>query len=334
MASSYLKTYFKVLITILLVIGLVNFMVDPLWYWQGNQLTGRNLPWNERITKTNLLLKNKKDYDCLLLGTSRATLFKTSFLKQNECFNYSLSGGKLEEIVNYGQYAQRKGAKPTKLYIEIDPNSFNRRSQPKAFPEVTDPLPAYQAYFFSLNTFWLSVRSLTGLHSYRRMYDRKFQGRLADDVPEYEPEFAVENEDHQGCDFERIQLYQQLKQLYPQATFVGFVPPLSAWYVYNNQYANGLLNCQLAGIHQLTNLFEAVYDFSIPSVLTTQTANTYDGNHYYPKVYQHVADVLEGRRSDFGIKVNDYALENYWQLYITQIKAFLEQAGKPELWKG
>jgi hypothetical protein len=334
MIRSYLKLYFTVLLTILLAVGLLNCLIDPLWYGKGNQLTGVNPPWNERIAKTNLFLQDAQSYDCLLLGTSRATLLNTTFLQNNHCFNYAFSGGKLEELVNYAAYIQQKQVHPVKVYVEIEPSSLNRRSQARTFAAVTDPAPRYQTYFFSLNTFWLSLKTIFQLYPYARLYGPNFQVQLSEDIPRYEPEFSVENEDHKGCAPRRIQLYQRLQQIFPEASWVGFVAPVSAWRVYNEQYANGLLACQLQGIHQLSGFFDAIYDFSVPSVLTQKTNNTYDGNHYYPAVFQTVADVLEGRQTEFGVNVNQYALSEYQTLYKRGIQAFLARLDEEERWRG
>lgn len=334
MINSYLKVYFTVLLTIMLSIGWFNSLIDPLWYGKGNQITGINPPWNERIAKTNLWLQNYKSYDCFVIGTSRATLLNTSFLKDNRCFNYSFSGGKLEELVNYAEYIKQKEINPAKVYVEIEPSSLNRRSQAREFQAVQDPAPMYQTYFFSLNTLWLSLKTVIRLYPYARLYDQNFQVQLSDDIPDYEPEFSVENEDHNGCDLKRVQLFGRLKELFPDASVIGFVAPVSAWRVYNTQYANGLLDCQLTGVHQLSGVFDAIYDFSIPSAITAKTDNTYDGNHYYPAVFQKVADVLEGRRSRFGINVNQYALSDYKALYGRGIKAFLARVDAEERWRG
>lgn len=330
MATSYLKTYFAVLLVIFLVIGLVNFTVDPLWYGRGNLITKINPPWNERIAKTNLLLQNPQAYDCLILGTSRATLLNSSFLQHNRCFNYAFSGGKPEELLNYSEYVKRKHIEPIKVYVEIEPDSLNRKSEIEPFREVADPLPMYQTYLFSFNTFWLSLKTLTGQYDYARVYDQNFQVQLAEDIPRYDPELDIENEDHLGCDPTRLQFYQSLRQLFPKATLIGFVAPVSAWRVYNTQYANGLLNCQLASIHQLTDVFDQLYDFSVPSAITERTDNTYDGNHYYPAVFQRIAAVMEGRATGFGFNVEDYALADYKTLYQNRMKAFLAEISDPK----
>lgn len=335
-ANSYLKLYFAVIATILLFVGGVNFLVDPLWYGAGNHLTGINLPWNERIAKTNQFLKHVDDYDCLIFGTSRTTLLNSDALKHNRCFNYSFGGAKIEELVTYANYAKQQGAQPTKVYLEVDPESFNRRKNPQVFSEVSQPLPAYRAYFFSFNAFLLSIRTLAGGYDFPRLYDRQFQVRLAKNIRRYEPIFALENVRNYGCDLDRIDFYRALRQAFPNAQFIGFIAPKSAWRLYSEQYGNGLLNCQLAGIYQLarTNQYAAIYDFAVPSKLTTRTDNTYDGTHYYPNVLDQVANVLEGRQSSPGIRVNQDSLETYQQLYAVQLREFLAKAGQSNLWRG
>ena len=73
--KSYLKIYLPLVTTILVLAGAINWLIDPLWYNKGNRITGRNFSFNERISKTNLLLNSDtRTYDCLILGSSRTTL--------------------------------------------------------------------------------------------------------------------------------------------------------------------------------------------------------------------------------------------------------------------
>lgn len=331
----YLKTYFTIVVLILVTVGLCNSAIDPLWYGQGNRITGINPPWNERISRTNLFLQHPPDqFNCLLFGTSRTTLLHTTAFKQHRCFNYSLSGAKTEEFVTYGQYIRQKGAKPERIYVEIDPDELNAKREPRSLPAVTDPMPLYKAYFFSMDTLRLSLRTLEQDYPSVRLYDRNFQGILAEDTPKYQPKFESEADDPKQCDLSRLQLFQQLRQTFPEAKFVGFVSPVSVWYLFNKSYSPGLLNCQLEGIHRLTQIFDQVYDFAVPSALTRQTDNTYDGNHYYPSVFDRVVAVLEGRQSDIGILVNHYSLTDYQQRYAISLKDFLIRAGKRSFWRG
>jgi hypothetical protein len=332
--KSYLKTYFTVLLGILLLVGTINLAVDPLWYLSGNHLTGVNLPWNERITKTNLLLQEPDhQYNCLLFGTSRSTLLDTALLTNHQCFNYSFSSGDPEEFVNYAKYAKEEGIQPVQIYVEIEPKDLSERRNPETYEAVNDPIPIYQAYLFSLDVLRLSIDTLFSDDAFRRVYDRNFRGRVDEDAPEYRPEFKVE-EDKRTCDLSRIRPFQELKQVFPDAKMVGFVAPMSAWYVYNTRYSPGLLACQLEGLYQISQLVDAMYDFSVPSPTTIRTDNTYDGNHYYPSVYETVVAVLEGRRSDFGMHINEYNLDDYRRQYFAKLREFLQQAGEGDRWKG
>lgn len=338
--KAYLNTYFKVLITIILAIGLLNYLVDPLWYHAGNWLTSINPPWNERVAKTNLYLQHPEQYNCLIFGTSRATLIHTEAFKQHKCFNYSFSGGKIEEIVSYADYIKQKGTKPAIVYVEVEPSKLNESSEDSYLTaKDIQPAPLYQTYFFSMNTLFLSLKTVLGLYDYSRLYNQDFQITLSQEIPEYEPELIEPEEleeakDWEECKLERVKSYQVLKQKFPDAEFVGFVAPISAWRVFNAMYAEGLLKCQLAGAHQIASLFNHFYDFAIPSPITTRTDNTYDGNHYYPQVFQEVARTLEGQVSTFGVDVKQYPLAEYQNLYLNRLQQFLQQIGAGDRWQG
>jgi hypothetical protein len=333
--GKYLRTYLLTVLALLAVIGLVNVWIDPLWYFQGNRFSQINPPWNERIAKTNLYLRTHQNYDCLLLGTSRSTLFDTANFEQNRCFNYSFSGAKVEEYGNYLRYIAEKGIKPRQIYLEIEAESFNQRRQPDAFVPVLDPMPVYRAYLFSANALSLSLRTIRADYSFYRLYDQNFRGRPADTVPDYQPKFQQQYQ-IKACDPARITLYQTIRQTFPQAKLIGFIAPVSAWYLFNESYQNGLVNCQLAGIHQVAGFFDQLYDFAVPSALTTRTDNTYDGNHYYPRVYKRIAAVLEARpnAADLGVNVKTISLADYQALYATRLSQFLSRVGEGQLWRG
>src|SRR4051812_1404186 len=83
----------------LTVVMVVNLLVDPLWYFSGNQVTGKNLFFNEREAKVNQYLKVSDQFDCILLGASSATTLNVADIDKLKCFNFSFSGGTLEEFL-------------------------------------------------------------------------------------------------------------------------------------------------------------------------------------------------------------------------------------------
>src|SRR5438067_12063400 len=77
----------------------INCLVDPLWYLNGNRVGGINYPFNERLTKLVRLLPRLQDYDCLILGTSRATLLPEQQITQHRCVNLASSDGQVSEYL-------------------------------------------------------------------------------------------------------------------------------------------------------------------------------------------------------------------------------------------
>jgi hypothetical protein len=329
----YLKTYFTVTSLLVSSIGAVNVAVDPLWYRQGNKLTHVNMTFNERLTKTNQFLKSdRQKYDCLIFGSSRVTLLGNKTFKNNRCFNYAFAAAKPEEIAEYAEYAKERGANPKIVYVGIDRFNFHPENQKQYIPqvEVQEPPPLYQSYLFSLDTLVFSFKTIAGIAPGERYYDRNLRIRVFGDLPKYEPKLTNERSQEQ-CSTTRLKYYRQIRKTFPNAKIVAYVPPISAWELFNNSYARGLMDCDLEVIHEASKSFDVTYDFSYPSALTTRTDNNYDGSHYYPYVHQELAKILEGKPSDLGIRVNEYSLNEYQQFYRSKLKEFLQKQGKGDL---
>lgn len=331
---AYLKTYLTMVSTLISFIGVLNLAVDPLWYTQGNKLNPINVPYNERLTKTNLLLhSDRRKYDCLIFGSSRVTLLNSKALKNNVCFNYSFSAGTAEEFVKYAEYVKEKGVNPQKIYVGIDAYNFtfDKKTALKNKVEVAEPKPAYQSYLFSLDTLQLSLKTIFRLNTEIRFYDQDFQGKVFDNAPKYKPEF-VDKKTQEKCNFSRIAYYKQIRHIFPNAKIVGYVPPISVWKLFNESYARGLLDCKLQAIYEASKSYDITYDLSYPSEITTVTYNTYDGSHYYPDVNNQIAQVLEGKLSNLGIRIHQYDLNEYQQFHKSKLKEYLYKEGEGKRW--
>lgn len=331
---SYLRTYFTVASVLLLSVGAINLTIDPLWYGQGNKLTKFNTAFNERLTKTNSLLNSdKQKYDCLIFGSSRLTLLNSKAFKKNTCFNYAFSLGTVEEFIKYGEYAKEKGINPKKIYVGIDSFNFNlnKKMEFKHKVEVAEPKPIYQSYLFSTDILRTSLKIITHHFSSSILYDENFQGIVSEKAPKYKPKFSDKISNNK-CDFYRISYYRQISKIFPNAEIVGYVPPTSAWRLFNVNYAGGTLNCELQGIYEASKSFDASYDFSYPSEITTRIDNTYDGIHYYPEVHDRIAKILEGERSSLGVRIHQYSLEEYQQFHRAKLKEFLQKEGEGKRW--
>jgi hypothetical protein len=73
--------------------------------------------------------------------------------------------------------------------------------------------------------------------------------------------------------------YEALHAIFPQALFVGYAPPISAWAIAEYQRI-GWLRSYTGALWRVAGVFDRFTDYSVPSPLTRDPANTYDGTHY------------------------------------------------------
>ncbi len=326
-------------ITFILVgtVGGINWLVDPLWYSRGNILTGKNLAFNERITKSNVFLrtKDKVNYDCVILGSSRVIALRASSFQDNKCFNYALKGGEIEDFVDYAQFLKETGLNPQKVYIGVDGLNFVAKNRQKREPfdintvATQSPLQAY----LSADVFTFSLMTLLGISpDPGNYYDRNFEPVDFDNPPKYQPAF-YKSLPPQQCDLSIVQPFADLRKIFPNAEFIGYVPPRSAWSMINDTYGRDLMDCYLQAFHQLSQTYDAMYDFSVPSEITKNPDHTFDGSHYSVKTNDKIAAILQGKEENFGLRVDKYSFEDYRRLYLGEIRKFLAENNQLQRWK-
>lgn len=260
-----------------------NVLVDPLWYFKGNQLGQVNYAFNERLTKINRLEPHLSRYDCVIFGDSRITLLPEQKIEGHRCFNLAFSAGKGEEFLAYAQYLQARGFAPKLVIVGLSISEYRAHVGGPNIPDFISsrtPPPGALPQYLSIDTLDYSWRTLFGKSPIDRVYDRDFHCHVAAGATHYDP--AVPIRDLKSGPFtglERIELMRQLRATFPQARWVGYTPPISAWAIAAYRDMDWLGDYTHA-IHAVSHVFDTYYDFSVPSDMTVEPANTYDGTHY------------------------------------------------------
>lgn len=314
----------------------INFIVDPLWYHQGNMLTGVNFAFNERQAKMNQLLRNAASYDCLIIGSSRSTLLPASEFGSYRCFNLSFSGGQIGEFLAFAEYIRDAGIRPKLLIIGVDGFNFlEGQTDPFSIPDyITQKKvpPGFIKTYLSVDSLLLSWRTLRGKSPLPRYYNNRFEALIRDDAPPFRPEISLEAEglkraDTKQRDVRRFQpkksdLYKKLISIFPGARSIAYVPPVSAWHI-DAMEKNGSLQSYLDALYVTSRHFDVLIDFSIPSGITWQTNNTYDGSHYSVLVNRQIAYRLLARdRTGWGVNLNELDKQTYSRYYKEAITNF------------
>ncbi len=301
----------------------LNTLLDPLWYLQGNQLEGLNYMFDERLSKTNQYLKHypQQEYNCIIFGSSRTTLLNESLLKKPyHCFNFSFSGGRIEEFIAFGKWLKQRGEIPDYLILGIDDFNFFNLQTPLNVPDFiqSQTLPPSMFYsYISLDALFMTIRLLLHDEYNPKIYNHDFIGTVVENPPDYTPRIETIE---RTVRHKAVQDYQELHNLFPDVTIIGYVPPVSSWITASK--TDKELNFFLDGIYTISQFLDAMYDFSIPSSVTSNPANTYDGSHFFPFVQRKITSTLNGDLKSFGLQVQLFSREEYKQLYHQRISRF------------
>jgi len=311
----------------------VNLLVDPLWFLRGNVVTGMNFAFNERVAKMNRFLPRMKEYDCVIIGSSRATLLPERQIQGHRCFNLAFSGGRINEFLLYAAYLRARGFAPSLLIIGVDPYNFFGPMPDPDMPDFirtgSDP-PSLLRSYLSLDALGFSIRELEGDSPHHRYYDRDLNCRILPRAHEYRPPRVLTPlPAHSLADVERAALYVRLRGMFPTARAIGYVPPVSAWTIARLSLG-GDLDGYLTALGRIAPAFDEFLDFGIPSTITATPTDTYDGSHYSEAVNARIAAALQTERPDPGVDWHREDLEAIAALYrerLDQLVLGLGRAG-------
>lgn len=301
----------------------INLLFDPLWYNSGNQLEGLNYMFDERLSKTNQYLKRRSShsYNCIIFGSSRTTLLNESLLRDPyRCFNFSFSGGRIQEFVAYAKWLKSRKANPTYIILGIDDFNFAPQKKELNIPDFikhnSDPPNIFYSYF-SLDALDMSFRLFSHSGSDPRVYDQEFLGTVVENPPKYRPTLRINK---QTLRKDAVKDYQDFQAVFPHSVFIGYIPPVSSWAIASKSQEG--LDFFLQSVFAISSFFDAMYDFSIPSEVTNNPDNTFDGSHYFPFIQSKITKSLNNERMEFGINVKKFSKEAYIQMYRDQVQNF------------
>lgn len=340
MYKTWIKTFFGVFGTALLLVMLFNAVEDPMLVLPFTHKLNNRLRFiNERQQKTNLLyfshFYGQKDYDGIILGSSRSNgLAAEAFAPEYQVFNYAAAASRPSEAVSYLQFAQEVHGRPLRLIIIgldfMSSSGAKSKSRTKGIPVVyTQDVkkPFYVlANLMNLKAFHLSTRILrANLHPTKNAY---FE-RRANTTVEYQYPSAQETADefnktleiykgiyqsyHYNPDYKQILL--EIKNTFPQADFKIFTTPVSVPQLQMLKDA-GLLESYKTWLSDIVDVFGEVTHFMDENPVTQNYPYYfYDSHHTNGKGLALMALRLQGKTDGvpdgFGKVLNRNNLPGY-----------------------
>jgi len=304
--------------------GLLNYLVDPLWFFGGDKLAPRNFPWDERTARVAHFMAGKRNYDCYIFGASRVGMLNFKNVPGHDCFMVSFEYATPSELVAYAKYIkQRAEREPTLVMVGIEDANFIDQLDPHALadPVRDNKTPHFWEYYFSGDVAKWSFKTVLNLAPKPRYYAQDLTGRIRADAGTL-PILRIKMEPGQKLhmSLKNVPEFANFRTLFPKAHLVAFATPVASARI--RQYQSwGILPDYLAALHATAAHFDEMYDFSIPSEITSDPKLTYDGSHYQPAVYDRIVQALAQHEPSFGIRISGHSLAETEAQYWDRLKA-------------
>lgn len=316
------KAFFQLILFCVLILGSVgtfNTVVDP--FGDSKYISSVYKPLvNERIYKYDDFFRKKKDieFETVFIGSSTSLQFDPEQIPKLKSYNLSVSNLRLQEAFYLIQEAHtKKGIK--KIIYGVGFSDFNKNfdglnTNAKflfSTPRTVSPL--------SFETLQLSVKTLRnflndkqqGHFSKKGMLLEPQRDKLRAENPAY---FSDENWSNDvkkrfeflfqssGADFElnenALSYLKKLKYYCEKngIELITFIPPVSVEFFKKIGEQEKLFTDYLRIKKELSNIFGGIWDFSEPSIVTTDRSNFYDSVHADKKIYRAILETIISRR--------------------------------------
>lgn len=324
----YMTTIALLVASVLGAMGTLNYLVDPLWFFGGNKVQPRNFSWDERIARLARFTASNRDFDCYIFGASRVGMMSEYAFPNHKCFMVSFENASPRELIAYAQYLKQHAKRePDLVVVGVDDFDFIDQADANNVPEVIrkNGVPRFWEYYFSKDVTTWSLNTLLDRSPKARYFGKDLTGQIRADagtMPILKMTLKPGQKWHMSLN--SVAQYAKFRKIYPKAHLVAYATPVSVQKI--AQYKqSGLLAFYLEALHKTSAKFDEMYDFSIPSAITSNPALTYDGSHYTPDVNGRIAAALQAREPSFGITISGRPLEEMARLYDDRLALYTPQ---------
>lgn len=327
-ATLYLTTLALLAAIFLGAMGFLNYLVDPLWFFGGDKLAPRNFSWDERIARLARFADSDRDFDCYIFGASRVGMMSEHAIKGHKCFMVSFESASPRELIAYARYIKRNAKRePDLVVVGVDDFDFIDQADENNVPQevLQDGVPHFWDYYFSRDVTAWSIKTLLDQSPKARYFGKDLTGQVRADagtMPVLHMTLKPGQQWHMSLN--SVEQYAKFRQIFPKAHLAAYATPVAADKIAQFKEA-GLLPFYLKALHATAAQFDEMYDFSIPSPITSDPKLTYDGSHYQPSVSAEIAAAIQKHEPAFGIVLSGRPLAEITRLYADRLELYAPQ---------
>lgn len=334
-SRKWIKVFTLISLLFLLFIGMINYIVDPLWVFShNNSFNAMQESFNERQQKINKIYFNgSDDYDTLLLGSSRTTYINQHNFIGMKVFNMGAGNmfpNEYEGFINSIKKIRGKEFKYIILGMDFFASNANETKHKQANLYVSKSKELFYQYkmLLGLNTLEYSIKNIFNSFQHPSIYYRRDNVRIHKiiDYKKREENFQISLQKHINTFKNKysynkllLPLLQKIKNENPNTKFIIFTTPATAQLLESTLGECNRFNDYSQWLRDIVSVFGQVYHFYDFNSITVNNKNYPDDEHYYPYIGKMIATKISNLShssvpDDFGIilsndNINDYLIK-------------------------
>ena len=343
--KKWLKTLLITSTIIISFVGIINYMIDPLWCFNHkNILNNKKVAFNEREQKTNYIYFNDKlKFDTILLGSSRTVnINQNDFINMN-VYNYAVSAMVPYEYKEYINFTKQINPNLKNIIVGIDfflgtnklPSA--KINYPRKYINNTTSFAYKYKMLFSKNLFNHSIKNIKlNLIENRKPYfnnNIKYWPRKSEKerIKSYNKWLKKNlynlSDKNYTYNNNYLKLLQDLKNENKNINFIIFTSPITANLLVSFIKDLDRMDDYQRWLKETISVFGNIHHFMDINTITKNVQNYTDDNHYYPNIGKLIANKISGKPNsdipdDFGIILNKDNLNEYMQKFKEKIKGY------------
>lgn len=318
----------------ILFIGSINYIIDPLWTFKhSNKFNNTQDGFDERQQKSNFIFNNGlKDFNGILLGSSRSTFINQNSFRNMKIYNYALNAMKPNEYKDYINFAKKSKDKDFE-YIIIGLDFFGTNLLTEAKIEkpqyyINTAQSSFYKYkmLLSLSTLKKSFKNIkNSLFGEKLFYDRnniKYQSVVSESerIKRFSMNMISQPSNFNGAKYiynnEYINILKELKNENPNTKFIIFTSAITSDLLVSILKDEKRINEYERWLKETLEVFTEINHFMTINSITTNLNNYPDADHAYPNIVSLIAKKLSEKNSDdipkdFGVLLTKGNIDNY-----------------------
>lgn len=312
----------------------INYIIDPLWtFSHSNKFNNVQDGFDERQQKSNFIFNNGlKNFDGILLGSSRTTFINQNSFKNMRIYNYSFNAMKPNEYKDYINFAKKCKGKDFK-YIIIGLDFFGTNllsevkiKEPNYYISKTQNLFYKYKMLLSFSTLKKSLKNIrNSLFDEKLFYDRnnvKYQSVVSENerIKKFSMNMISQPSNFDDSKYiynnEYINILKELKNENPNTKFIIFTSAITSDLLISILEDKKRINEYERWLKETLEVFGQINHFMTINSITKNLNNYPDADHAYPNIVSLIAQKISETNSedipkDFGILLTKSNIDNF-----------------------